>query len=161
MADLNQQFHAQQTSAALEELRHPSQRAHEMEDAEKIYHLQREIDNLRSQLRGSSTGNRVNAASSSSSSAAAASVSSSGIPLLTVFLVLAVVVVAIWRRTQQQQQRAGAGARRFYYAGSNPSPSVNEMTMTFELQDAHDYEGERSINASSSYAAPSAHVQFV
>ncbi len=115
-----------------------------MDDQEMIFHLKKEIDNLRNQVR-EANGGSLNPPSSQSSSAQATGMASYSFPILSLVLLLAVVVVARWRK------------RGYQYSGISRS---SEMTMTFELQDAHDYAlPERKTE--SLYAAPSADVHFV
>lgn len=150
-------FREQQNAAYDASARHPSQRVHEMDDAEKIYHLQNEVQNLRNRIREANggtlspqPGQRVKRTRMMNNSGMG------NLPVLSVFLVLGVIGVAIWRRRQRSQ--------RYHYA------PADGMTMTFELPDAHDYavvDPAAASNSSTrrdlSYEAPStsATVQFV
>lgn len=178
----NQQQNVAAEAAAA--ARHPSQRAKDMDDTEKIYHLQQEIENLRTQIRTANGGslNAAASASSSTSSNSAAGMSSLSFPVMTVGLLLAVVLVGLWRRTTGGRRRGGGTSGRGSYsglttfmngAGAGPrggrffSSGGEEMTMSFELPDAHESYAnmEESSSAAAavaaSYAAPSAEIQFV
>lgn len=139
--------------------RHPAQRAHEMDDQEKIFHLKQEIDNLRNQLR-EANGGSINRPTTSSSSMDSGSIMDffSGSMAAMVVLLLAVLVVV--RRRWQNNQR---GYR--YASGTRRSP---ELTITLELQDAHDYAMPPPSGsmgpADVAYVAPSSstsQIQFV
>jgi hypothetical protein len=146
-------------------VKHPSQRAKDMDDTEKIYHLQQEIDSLRTQIRaqnGGSLNTATSTTTNSSSSSNSVAASSLSFPVLTVGLLLAVALVGLWRRTTGRGRSSGRSS--FLYSGSTRSTG-EEMTMTFELPDAHEALAAPSITLSerpaAAYMAPSAEVQFV
>jgi hypothetical protein len=113
-----------------------NKRPKDLEDHEKIYLLKKEIDNLRSQIKDSGVvqeGRPSSATVTTTNSMAAATNASQGFctgglcraPMLTIFLALGVAMLARWRRRQ---------------AIVHQTARAPEMTMQFELQDAHEYQ---------------------
>ena len=112
-----------------------NKRVSDLDDQEKIYLLKAEVHNLRTQIR---EGNDAIAQDTSSGGGFC----SNGLcraPVLTIFLALGVVLVARWRRRQSIFSRLTSSSTT-----STKSSSTQEMTMTFELQDAHEYEAPTS-----------------
>mmetsp|Transcript_132203 Transcript_132203/g.196975 ORF Transcript_132203/g.196975 Transcript_132203/m.196975 type:complete len:136 (-) Transcript_132203:169-576(-) len=104
-----------------------NKRPKDLEDHEKIFLLKREIDNLRSQIKDTGVVQEGLPASSNN----AVQVSNQGFcssgfcraPMLTIFLALGVAMLARWRRRQSVFHRRA---------------QAPEMTMQFELRDAHE-----------------------
>jgi hypothetical protein len=102
-------------------------RISDLEDHEKIYMLKKEIDNLRKQVRESGA---LQAPQSTASATPQIDEQGfcgrtgfcMGAPMLTIVLVLGLALVVRWRRRTTRKAHAP------------------EMTLQFELQDAHDYE---------------------
>jgi hypothetical protein len=120
-----------------------NKRHSDLEDNERIYLLKREIDNLRGHIRKS--GVIVDEAAVAAVAPPTTRTAANGgrctnpmcrAPLLTVMLVVGLAMIAKWRRRRSTTTSSTA----------NRTP---EVTMHFELPDAHDYE------------APSTEVRFV
>lgn len=141
--------------------KHPSQRSSTMEDKEKIQHLKNEIDNLRSQIKSSEYTSTASLPSDPTAGSNALSAGSTTFPILSLMLLLGLVLVVRWRG------RGGAGGRRITPLRSY-GRGDEDMTMSFELQDAHDYSvpsitttTNNNSTPTTGYEAPSAAVQFV
>jgi hypothetical protein len=131
-----------------------SKKRSNLEDPEKIYLMKKEIDNLKTMLRVKNNGSLTTkkpsttaAATNTISSQTGSSSSSSTLdraPVLTLFLFVGVLLVTMFRRKQRQGWNFG-GSRR------TPLP-LQDGEMTFELQEAPDYEFQASpaVQASAS-----------
>lgn len=152
MSGVSGKFRSQQQQV-LGEDRHPSVRHKDMEDKEKIQHLQKEIDNLRDRIRDANGGSLNDSLLKENTSTAAAT---GHLGLLTVLLFVAVLVVGIWRRRRRLQA----------YAFYTKATQEDDLALTFELQDAHvaPEASSSAANNAATYVAPTAtaaNVQFV
>jgi hypothetical protein len=110
-----------------------NKRPKDLEDHEKIFLLKREIDNLRSQVKDTGVVQEGIPSSSMSEQVSNQGFCSSGFcraPMLTIFLALGVAMLARWRRRQSV----------FHQTAQAP-----ELTLQFELQDAHEYQAPPGV----------------
>jgi hypothetical protein len=120
-----------------------NKRHSDLEDDERIYLLKREIDNLRGQIRKSgviidetAVAAVVPPTTRTASNGGRCTSPMCRAPLLSMMLVVGLAMIAKWRRRRTTTASTIA----------NRAP---ELTMHFELPDAHEYE------------APSTEIQFV
>jgi hypothetical protein len=129
-----------------------------LEDHEKIYLMKKEIDNLKIMLRDKNNGSLTTTTSSTTAAATNTISSQTGsstsssldrAPVLTLFLFVGVLLITLFRRKQRQG---------WNFDSRRTSLPLQDQQMTFELQEALDYEAP--LQASPAVSA-SANIQFV